>query len=213
MDFIDTRLSGYCDDHTSQESETVMELIRVTEKELQYSEMICGRQIGQLLRLLIQISGARRILEIGTFTGYSAMMMAEVLPDDGEIVTLEMNERYRDLSRPFFEKEPYRQKIRQVMGDALITMDAIHGQFDFVFLDADKVFYPDYYRKFKPKMKPGGLLVVDNTLWSGEVLSIREPKSRAIDQLNGIIQNDPDMQNVMLPVRDGILIARYHPSG
>ncbi|HMB97368.1 MAG TPA: O-methyltransferase [Balneolaceae bacterium] len=207
----DKELVQYCNRHTTEESEILKELVKKTESELQYSDMICGPQVGELLKLLIRVSGSKRVLEIGTFTGYSALMMADALPVGGELITLELNECYKSISEQFFSRDPYCKIIKQVMGDAVETIDSMKGKFDLIFIDADKALYPEYYQKSKPKLKAGGIIIVDNVLWSGEILHPDDPKSAAIDRLNEMIRSDPDMQNVMLPVRDGVLIARYQP--
>lgn len=206
---LDKELNKYCTRHTTEESDILKELVKKTESELQYSDMICGPQVGELLKLLIRISGSKRVLEIGTFTGYSALMMADALPAGGELITLELNECYQNISERFFSRDPYCKIIQQVMGDAVETIDLLNGKFNLIFIDADKALYPEYYQKAKPKLKNGGMLVVDNTLWSGEVLHPEDPKSTAIDRLNQMIQSDPEMQNVLLPIRDGVMIARY----
>jgi caffeoyl-CoA O-methyltransferase len=210
---IDKEIVQYCNRHTTEESSILRELVKKTESELQYSDMICGPRVGELLKLLIRMSGAKRILEIGTFTGYSAIKMADALPVNGELITLELNQCYQKISEQFFKRDPYCKIIKQVMGDAISTIDSLSGEFDLVFIDADKALYPEYYQKARPKLKKGGIFVVDNTLWNGEVLHPDDPKSHAINRLNNLIQSDPDMQNVMLPVRDGVLIARFWPTG
>lgn len=208
MKLINREISEYTESFTSEESKTLKELVRVSERELEYTDMLSGPQVGMLLKMLVHISGAKRILEIGTFTGYSAIWMADALPEDGMLITLEMNERYRDISRQFFEQEKYKSKVKQKMGNALELIPTLSGDFDLIFLDADKISYPTYYEMLKPKLNPGGLFVIDNVLWGGEVLRPSDEKSRAIHRLSKIIRNDKDVEQVMIPVRDGITIVR-----
>lgn len=208
MKLINREISKYTESFTSEESKTLKELVRISERELEYTDMLSGPQVGMLLKMLVQISGAKRILEIGTFTGYSAIWMADALPEDGTLITLEMNERYRDISRQFFKKEEYKSKIKQKMGNALEVIPTLSGVFDLIFLDADKISYPTYFEMLKPKLKTGGLFVIDNVLWGGEVLRPSDEKSRAIHRLSKIIRNDKDVEQVMIPVRDGITIVR-----
>jgi caffeoyl-CoA O-methyltransferase len=207
MEFIDKELESYINMHTTAESEILHQLVQTSVDELEYTDMISGKQVGQLLKLLVRIGRYRRILEVGTFTGYSAIWMADALPSDGEIVTLEMNEMYAEISGRFFSKEPYSKLIHQVMGPALETIDQVEGPFDMIFIDADKLQYPDYFIKLKPKLRIGGVLLIDNVLWGGKVLSPDDPKSRAIVRLNSMIHDDRDFENVILPVRDGVLLA------
>ncbi len=198
----------YCDDHTTPESPLIKKLVNETKEKLQYHDMMCGVQIGRLLSLLVKMNRIRSILEIGTFTGYSAMMMADALPEDGLLTTLEVNERYREISSKYFAQEPYNKKIRQIMGDALETIPILEMQFDMIFIDADKISYPDYFKLTYPKLQKGGVLVVDNTLWGNEVISPDDPKSKSVDRLNRMIRDEENLENVMLPVRDGLIIAR-----
>lgn len=207
MEIVNPQINTYLDSHTTPESDLLRELVRKSKEELTYTDMISGRQVGQLLQMLIRIGRFRRILEIGTFTGYSAITMADVLPDDGEVLTLELNERYRDVSEPFFKKEPYRKKIRQIMGDARETLTSLDGFFDMVFIDAEKLYYSEYYKKSLPLLKKGGVIVIDNTLWSGGVLDPDTPKGEAIDEFNKLIQADDRVDNLMLPVRDGVMVV------
>lgn len=193
--------------HTTPEPSDLKELVRESEQSLEYTDMLSGNQVGLLLRLFVRSGNIKRILEVGTFTGYSALWMADALPDDGELVTLEMNERYTEISDRFFSRDPYQRKIRQIMGPALETIDSLGGLFDMIFLDADKAQYPDYFIKLKPMLRRGGVLIVDNALWGGSVLQPDDVKSRAVDRLNDLVQSDPDFENTILPIRDGLLIA------
>lgn len=211
MEITNKEIAIYTESFTSGEPGIIRELVQASEEDLEYTDMLSGRQVGWLLKLLVHISGARRILEVGTFTGYSALMMADALPDEGELITCEMNERYRHISDPYFAREPYRFKIRQVMGDALETIPSLKGYFDMVFLDADKVNYPEYYRLVRDRVNPGGLIVVDNTLWGGEVLNPADSKAKAIHRLNEMIRDDKGVEQLMLPLRDGVTIVRIKP--
>ena len=201
-------IERYAENHTTDHSELIKELIRVSDKNLEHIDMLSGRLVGRLLSLLIKISGARRVLEVGTFTGYSALTMAEALPDDGELFTCEYNERYENIARTFFDKSKAGSKITLLMGKALATIPTITGSFDFVFLDADKINYPSYYELILPRLEQGGVMVVDNVFWSGEVLDSESEKGRAIDELNTKIRDDDSVEQVMLPVRDGVTVLR-----
>lgn len=208
MDFIDEKLRAYAQNHTTPEQDILKELTEDAGRELEYLDMLSGPVIAQLLRLLIQLSGSRRVLEIGTFAGYSALAMAEALPDDGELITCELNERYGELARKFFKKSKSGHKIKLMMGEALDTLKSLEGPFDLVFIDADKQNYPSYYREVFPRVRRGGLIIIDNVLWSGEVLNPDNDKARAIDRLNKTIAADDRVEQVMLTERDGLIIAR-----
>ncbi|HEX6981529.1 MAG TPA: class I SAM-dependent methyltransferase [Balneolaceae bacterium] len=198
----------YALEHTTEDSVIVREVISRTEQELEYSDMISGKTVGRLLAMLIKVSGARRVLEVGTFTGYSALTMAEALPEDGELITCEYNERYEDIAKTYFNKSVHSQKISLKMGEALETIPELKGHFDFVFLDADKINYPKYYQMILPRLKTGGLMAIDNVLWSGEVLNPKDGKAKAIDQLNKMIAEDKSVEQVLLTVRDGLMLVR-----
>ena len=206
---IDTKIEHYTESFTTKESHSVKKLLEISEKDLEHTDMLSGRHVGTLLKLLVAISGAKRVLDIGTFTGYSALMMAEAMPEDGELITCEMNEKYPEISDEFFSINPYKNIIKQVIGDALQTIPDLAGPFDLVFLDADKVNYPSYYNLIKKKVQSGSLLVIDNTLWGGEVLNPETPKAKAIHRTNLMINEDPEIEQVMLPVRDGVIIGRF----
>lgn len=208
LEITNPEIQDYAEAVTTPESEAIQQLVQSSDAELEYVDMLSGNLVGQLLKLLIKISGAKRILEIGTFTGYSALTMAEALPEDGKIITLEMNLRYQELAEKHFEDSVHKNKIILKKGSALELLEEIDGTFDLIFLDADKVRYPVYYKKLLPKLRSGGLLVADNVLWDGMVLKPEDEKSKAIDEFNRIVADDYRVEQVLLPVRDGISIIR-----
>jgi caffeoyl-CoA O-methyltransferase len=172
--------------------------------------MQVGRVEGTLLKTLCAAMGARRVLEIGTFTGFSALCMAEALPADGELVTCDIDPEAVAHARSFFERSPHGKKIHVRLGDAMDTIRLLPDTppFDLAFLDADKERDPAYYELILPKLRRGGLLVADNTLWSGQVLAPRAETDRAIVAFNRLVTEDARVENVLLSVRDGIMIAR-----
>lgn len=202
------KIQEYATAVTMKEPDLAAEIAHATRSELQYSEMLTGEIEGRLLNMLASVSGARRILEVGLFTGYSAYMMASALPDNGTLISLEMNERYRDIAERYLSRSEHWSKIEIKMGNALQTIPQIEGSFDMMFLDADKEHYPDYYDLLVPRLNTGGLLVVDNALWYGEVLQPDDRKALAIDRLNRTIRDDGRVENVLLTVRDGIHLVR-----
>ena len=201
-------IEQYALEHTTDDSQTVQALIEESEQDLEYTDMLSGKMVGRLLAMLIKLSGARRVLEVGTFTGYSALTMAEALPQDGQLFTCEYNRRYEDIAREFFGKSEAGSKITLVLGKALDTIPTLEGTFDFVFLDADKINYPKYYKMILPRLQPGGIMAVDNVFWDGEVIAAKSDKAQAIDQLNKIVAEDDAVEQVMLTVRDGLTIVR-----
>lgn len=208
MEICDPRIGRYAWDHTSSDSELLQELAEATHAEMDDPQMLTGRVEGQLLRVLIQSLGARRVLEIGTFTGYSALSMAAGLADDGELITCEADPQRAAFARRYFDRSPHGNKIRLRIGPALDTLGSLAGPFDLVFVDADKENYPAYYRAVLPLLRSGGLLVIDNALWSGAVLDPVEATDKAIAEVNRMAQADDQVDNVLLTVRDGIHIVR-----
>lgn len=204
---IDAKLEAYAIEHTSEETELLRRLARETEETMKSPQMLTGRIEGTLLRLLVRMLGAKRVLEIGTFTGYGTLSMAAALPDDGRIITCEVDPKAEAVARRYFAESPHAHKIEIRMGPALDTVRGLSGPFDFVFLDADKKNYPSYYELCLDRVRAGGALAVDNALWSGRVLEPRDEDSRAIAELNRTVQSDPRVDNVLLPIRDGVLLA------
>ena len=201
-------IEKYAQEMTTSESEALKALVASSGKELEYIDMLSGNLVGQLLRFLILISGAKRVLEVGTFTGYSALTMAEALPDDGEVVTMEMNIRYQDLALEHFSRYESGNKIHLIKGDALELISSVKGEFDLIFIDADKLSYAFYYDKAIQKLNSGGIIVVDNVLWDGTVLSPEDAKAKALNRFNRIVAQDDRVEQILLPLRDGVTLVR-----
>jgi len=208
MNFIDKDVENFAHDHTEPESDLFRRLELETQATMQWPEMMVGRIEGQFLKMLVQLTSARRVLEIGTFTGYSALMMAEGLPPEGRLVSCEVNSKAEEIARRYFAESPHGHKIELRMGPALDTIATLTGPIDMVFIDADKTNYPNYYESCLPLLRPGGLIVADNVLWSGNVLAPNDDDTRAIVAFNDRVQTDPRVENVCLTIRDGIMLAR-----
>jgi caffeoyl-CoA O-methyltransferase len=203
-------LEDYCAAHTSAPSALLDELERHTRAHCEHSQMLVGRLEGAFLKMLIKLSGARRILEIGLFTGYSALTMAEALPDDGTIISCDINAANAAIAQSFFDRSPHGRKITIRLGPALETLKSFPAEqvFDLVFLDADKENYLNYYEAVLPHIKAGGLIVADNVLWSGKVLAPSEQTDHAIVAFNARVVRDSRVEAVMLGVRDGMFVIR-----
>ncbi len=209
MNFIGDELSKYLVDHTSQPSVILNEIATYTAANCELPQMLTGPVEGQFLKTLVRITGAKRILEIGLFTGYSALAMAEGLPGNGQLDSCELEQKHIDIAKNFFEKSPHGKKISIYQGPALETLiEKLEGRtYDLIFLDADKENYPAYFEQVFHKLRAGGLLIVDNVLWSGAVLSPKTEADKGIVKFNKLLQNDGRFENVMLSIRDGISLA------
>ena len=208
MDIVNPGLERYAFDHTAPEPELLARLFRDTRETMKNPQMLTGRLEGRLLKLLARISGARRILEIGTFTGYSAISMAEGMTADGRLVTCEIDPVHAAFARKYFDQSPHGGKIEIRPGPALDSLESLPGPFDMAFIDADKENYPAYYEKVLERVRAGGLILIDNALWSGSVLAPEDPESAAIASLNKRIAADERVENVLLTVRDGLQLVR-----
>jgi caffeoyl-CoA O-methyltransferase len=162
---------------------------------------------GRFLKMLVRLTGARAILEVGMFTGYSALMMAEGLPENGRLITCEIDPKAEEIARRYFGESPYGHKITVRMGPALETIETLSDPLDLVFIDADKTNYSNYYEATLPLLKPGGLIIADNVLWSGKVLHPQDADDHAIVAFDCMVQSDPRVENVCLTVRDGMMLA------
>jgi caffeoyl-CoA O-methyltransferase len=177
---------------------------------MEYPQMLVGPLEGAFLKMMTQLVGAKRVLEIGMFTGYSALCFAEALPEDGTVITCEINEMSAAVARRYFAQASVGSKISIRMGPALDTMRTLSGPFDLIFIDADKVNYLNYYRRALDLLAPNGVILIDNVLWSGEVLKQPPPdeSTAAIQELNRTVAADPRVSAVLVTIRDGVLVVR-----
>jgi caffeoyl-CoA O-methyltransferase len=202
-------IERYAEEHTTAPDDLLRRLAEETRTTLQSPQMLTGTLEGRLLEFLVFATGARRVLELGTYSGYSAISMAAALPPGGHIDTCELDEQHAAVARRYIEEAGYADRITIHLGPALETIARLEGEFDFVFIDADKVNYGAYYEALLPRLATGGLMAIDNTLWSGKVLEPDEdPGTRAIAELNDRIARDPEVVAVQLTVRDGVTLVR-----
>ena len=204
-------LEQYVAAHAAPEPDLLSRLREETYATLSDPQMQVGRVEGALLRLLVLLCGARRVLEVGTYSGYSALSMAAGLPDDGRLITCDVDPVATAVAQRFFDASPHGHKIELRLGPAAQTIAALAAagaSFDLVFLDADKESYPAYYEQVLPMLPPGGLVVADNTLWGGAVLNPQRASDHAIVEFNRLVAADERVDNVLLSVRDGVMLAR-----
>ncbi|HEX9723137.1 MAG TPA: class I SAM-dependent methyltransferase [Vicinamibacteria bacterium] len=204
---VDEKIETYATNHTSEEPELLARLARETKESMEVPQMLTGRLEGNFLRLMVRALQARRVLEVGMFTGYSALMMAEALPDDGRIITCEVNPKAEEVARRYFAESPHGHKIDVRMGPAIETIKRLDGPFDFVFIDADKENYPTYYDLCLERVRAGGAIAIDNVLWSGHVLNPQDEETRAIVAVNEKVLRDDRVDNALLTIRDGVMLA------
>jgi len=209
---ISEDLFAYCLQHSTQEDELLAHISRQTHLKVLKPRMLSGPLQGKLLEMLVRLSGAKRVLEIGTFTGYATICMARGLGEEGKILSLDINEELETMVRGFFSRSELAAKIDYRIGNALELLPEFKQPFDFVFIDADKRNYVNYYDLVVQDMEPGGLILADNILWSGKVLAQNRKKldkdTAAILAFNEKVQADPRVENIVLPIRDGIMLAR-----
>ncbi|MBK98156.1 MAG: hypothetical protein CL672_05115 [Balneola sp.] len=204
----DSEVEKYAEDHSTAESEVVTNLIQSSDEELAHVDMLSRPLVGHLLQILVQTTGAKNCLEIGTFTGYSAIKMAEVIPEYGQIDTIEMNIRYQKIAQNNFYKFGFDDRIQLIKGNAREEITKLNKVYDFIYLDADKLYYQHYYKYCIPILKSGGILLVDNVLWGAQVLAPKDPKSSTLDAFNKHIKGDNRVNQLLLPIRDGCTIVR-----
>ena len=207
-DIVTPELEQYCHEMTGQESAALQALAQATRDRTRYPDNMSGRLVGQTLKMLAALSNARRVLEIGMFTGYAALSIAEALPEDGEIMCCESNPRAIAIAEEFFAQAGLSHKLNVLFGMALETIPAIEGELDMVFIDADKKKYQDYLEMTLPMVRQGGLIIIDDALWKGKVLTPQDERAQAIADLNQHICQRSDVENVLLPVRHGLNIIR-----
>lgn len=211
MHFLSSALENYLVANSEDEPTLLAELSRETHLKVVRPRMITGHFQGRVLSLLSKIIAPKKILEIGTYTGYSALCLAEGLQNDGQLHTIEVNEELYDMQRRYFERSGYATQIIQHTGDALNIIPELDFTFDLVFIDAHKVEYDAYFEAVIQKTKPGSIILSDNVLWSGKVVEPLDPSDKATASLlayNEKLKNDPRVETVLLPIRDGLTLCR-----
>jgi len=205
-------LDEYILQHSEPESTLLQSLYRETHLYAKHPRMASGHIQGRFLAFVSQLVKPIRILEIGTFTGYSALCLAEGLAPDGKLITIEVDDELEDRIRKFIQKANRQNQIELIIGDAKQIVPKLHAPFDLVFIDGDKREYPDYLKLVKPLLAPGALVIADNVLWDGKVLEPEQKTddmTRGIQQFNDALQQDSFFQNFILPLRDGLSIAQF----
>jgi caffeoyl-CoA O-methyltransferase len=209
MDIVDPRIEAYAAEHTTPPSAPLAQVVSDTQEGMPRPGMMSGLVEARLLEALVFMSGARRVLEVGTFTGFGALTMAAALPDDGQVVTLERKEETAAIARQHIERSEHGGKIELIVGDAREELSRLDGQFDLVFIDAWKFDYVRYYEEALRLLSPRGVIVADNVLWSGTVVdgSAEDDQGAAVRAFNEHVQADTRVRNVLLTVGDGLLLA------
>ena len=206
-------IDDYAAAHSWVESDICKALREETYRSMELPQMVVGPLEGAFLKMMVRLVNAKRVLEIGMFTGYSALCFAEALPADGRVITCEIDDKPAALARKHFAKSPLGDKIEIKMGPALETLRTLSGPFDLVFIDADKVNYVNYYRRALELASASGVILIDNVLWAGDVLTQPPPdqSTAAIQELNRTVSSDPQVDAVLVTIRDGVLVIRLKP--
>ena len=207
---IDRDIAAYAEAHTTPEAEHLRALAEETRATLECPQMLSGPVVGRLLETLVWLARPKLVVEIGTYSGYSALSMAGGLPEGGRIVTLELDESRAAVARRHIAAAGLEDRVEVRVGPALAALEALDGPYDVVFIDADKTGYPDYYEAVVPKLSPGGIIVADNTLRDGTVLDPEhgDDGARAMARFNDRVASDPRVVAVQLTVRDGVTVIR-----
>jgi predicted O-methyltransferase YrrM len=209
MEFLPDDIADYIEAHTSQESDLLKKINRETHAKVMMPRMLSGQLQGRYLSMISHLLKPATILEIGTYTGYSAICLAEGLAEDGKLTTIDINEELETRVRDYFQQAGLSEKIDYRIGNALTIIPTINQQFDLVFIDADKENYSKYYDLVFDKVKVGGVILADNVLWSGKVTKPKPDKdTRALLEFNAKVTTDNRVENVLLPLRDGIMMIR-----
>jgi predicted O-methyltransferase YrrM len=211
MHFLSPLLEAYIAEHSENEPELLSELTRETHMKVVQPRMITGHFQGRVLALLSKLIRPENILEIGTYTGYSALCLAEGLPEGGQLHTIDINEELYDMQRRYFDRSAYGKQIHQHIGKAQQIVPKLHQTFDLAFIDAEKKSYLDYFEVVFPKMNKGGIIMSDNVLWTGKVVEPVAQKDKATQTLleyNRMLKEHPGLETVLLPIRDGLTLSR-----
>lgn len=211
MEFIDPKLDDYCVAHSSDQSNLLAELERETWAKVLQPRMISGDFQGRFLSMISKLKQPKAILEIGTYSGFSALCLAEGLSLDGELHTIDINEELKTIILKYFNKSEYKDQLHFHIGNALDLIPELNKKWDIVFIDADKTNYSNYYDLLIDQLEPGALIIADNVLWSSKVIQevdAKDYETQALLEYNDKIQSDPRVENILLPVRDGLMMCR-----
>ena len=211
MHFISQELDDYIVAHSQKEPELLEDLTRETYQKILQPRMLSGHYQGRVLSMISKLVNPKSILEIGTYTGYSALSLAEGMHKNGQLHTIDINEELVDFQRKHFNKSDYGKQIHQHLGRAIDIIPSLNIKFDLVFIDADKPNYVNYFNMIIDKMNPGGIILSDNVLWSGKIiekLSENDSSTRVLLEYNKLLNNDPRIETVLLAIRDGLTVSR-----
>jgi caffeoyl-CoA O-methyltransferase len=211
MNLLPNKIESYISDHSTKEDEILYELYRETHLTIMHPRMLSGAIQGQYLQMMAALISAKSILEIGTYTGYSAICMARGMSKDGILHTIDIKEELYDIAHKYFVKAGLEDKIIQHIGNALDIIPNLDESFDLVFIDADKYNYCNYYNLLIEKLRPGGLIIADNVLWAGKVVEEvqeNDADTQGLVEFNDLVQNDERVENIILPLRDGLMLIR-----
>jgi predicted O-methyltransferase YrrM len=211
MNFLPENIDHYAAEHSQKEPQLLQELFSETWQKALIPRMISGHFQGRVLSMISKLVAPKTILEIGTYTGYSALCLAEGLQKKGVLHTIDHNEELFDFQRKYFDRSAHKDQIKQYVGEALKVLSDIKGPFDLVFIDADKANYGNYFKLIIDKMNSGGVILSDNVLWSGKVTETPNPKDEdtiALIAYNQMMNEDPRIETVLLPIRDGLTVSR-----
>ncbi len=203
-------VEAYAGAHSWPESDVCRRLREETFRSIECPQMVVGPLEGAFLKMMAQLVGAKRVLEIGTFTGYSALCFAEALPADGHVVTCDIDPETIDFARKYWAQSPVGEKIEVLLGPALETLSQLNAPFDVIFIDADKINYVEYYHRGLDLLAPKGVMLIDNVLWNGDVILHPPPddSTAAIQELNRVVSQDSRVSSVLVTIRDGVLVVR-----
>ena len=211
MHFIPQKLDDYVVEHSQKEPELLQRLTRETYQKILQPRMLSGHYQGRVLSMISKLVNPSTILEIGTYTGYSALSLVEGMKQNGQLHTIDVNEELVDFQRKYFDKSGYGNQIHQHLGSAIDIIPTLDFKFDLVFIDADKPNYVNYFNIIINKMNPGGIILSDNVLWSGKILEPLQPKdesTRVLLEYNKLLNEDLRIETVLLPIRDGLTVSR-----
>jgi caffeoyl-CoA O-methyltransferase len=211
MHFISQELEDYIEQHSEKEPQLLAALNKETYQKILLPRMLSGHFQGRVLSMLSKLIRPVNILEIGTYTGYSALCLCEGMQENGQLHTIDIKEELIDFQRKHFDKSPWGKQITQHLGEAVDIIPTLDVKFDLVFIDADKENYINYFELIVPKMNKGGIILSDNVLWSGKVLEPLNPKdvsTKILLEYNKLLKEDPRVETVLLPIRDGLTVSR-----